>query len=139
MPWNVSWHDPGEGIVVFEPANPWTWAEYEEAAYQAQAMIGNKDYIVDTIYNLGNYFKMPNANALPHLQRVYASDPKNSGMIVAIGANRFVQALVKIIGSVMGGEARFRYVASMEEALVEIHQAQAERVAGERIATVETP
>jgi hypothetical protein len=120
MPWNISWYASAENIVVFEPVVPWTWDQYVEAALQAQAMIRSKDYTVDTIYNLEHGVNMPTANALPYFRKVYATDPPNSGAIMAVGSNKFIEALVGIITSVMGGKARFGFVATMDEALAQI-------------------
>ena len=130
MPWNVSWLDAEESIVTYEPVDPWTWEEFVEAIRQGQTMIREKEYIVDTVYQLHPPIVMPSANALGYFREVYATDPKNSGMNAVIGANPYVQTLVGIITAVMGGTSRFRFVSNMDEALAAIEEVRSGRATG---------
>jgi hypothetical protein len=127
MPWNALWYDEEETIILYEPVDPWTWEEFVDAIRRGQAMQRTKDHIVDIIYQLHEPIRMPSSSALSHFRDVYATDPENSGINTVIGASSFVESLVGITTSVMGGKGRFRFVSNMEEALAEIERVRAER------------
>jgi hypothetical protein len=127
MPWNALWYDKEEMIIMYEPVEPWTWEEFVDAIRRGQDMMREKPHFVDTIYNLHPPITMPSSSALGYFREVYATDPENSGINAVIGATSFVESLVSVITSVMGGKSRFKFVSGMEEALAVIEKARAER------------
>jgi hypothetical protein len=127
MPWNTLWYDEEETIILYEPVDPWTWEEFVDAIRRGQDMMRDKPHFVDTIYNLHPPIKMPSTSALGYFREVYATDPENSGINAVIGASAFVESLVGVTTTVMGGRSRFKFVSNMEEAAAEIEKARAER------------
>jgi hypothetical protein len=129
MDWKISWLDQAESILLYKPGELATWHEIEEGVRQGQAMIQNRLYTVDIVYQLNPYMHIPAGNPLLSFQTVSQSNPANAGMIVMVAAPTMVQTFARIATSMAGGGDMLRFVDTLDEAAAVIMEARARRVA----------
>ena len=121
MPWDVSWVDNEESILKLQPAEPWNWDDLEEAIRQYHTLAHGKDHDIDVIYALYRDIRLPNANLIPRVRQYLTDSPSNRGTIVFVDAPRFIQTMVDITSSVVGGSDKIRSANSVDEAVSLLH------------------
>lgn len=120
MPWNVSWADEQETIIILQPEEPWGWDELKEAINQYHKLAQSKDHDVDVIYALYRDIKLPNANLIPHVREYLLSSPSNRGTIMFVDAPSFIKKIVDITTKVHGSADKISNANSVEEAVSKI-------------------
>jgi len=120
MPWNVSWADEQETIILLQPEEPWGWEELREAIHRYHMLAQSKEHDVDVIYALYRGIKLPNANLLPYVREYLLSSPSNRGMIMFVDAPSFIMRIVDITTKVHGSADKISSANSVEEAVSRI-------------------
>ena len=122
MPYDISWLDDQESIMLISAEGRITWDEYHTVNDQAQALIKTLPYRVDTIFV--SKVGVPPGNPLPHFREVFQSwgALPNLGLIMAVETDRtrsFIKAAVEIAGRLMGYTmpVNTAFVSSIDEAL----------------------
>ena len=117
MPWNVSWADEQETIIMLQPEEPWDWGELKEAISRYHMLAESKEHDVDVIYVLYRGIKLPDSNLLPHVREYLLSSPSNRGSIVFVEAPNFIRTIVDITTKVHGSAEKISSANSVEEAV----------------------
>jgi hypothetical protein len=117
MPWNVSWADEQETIILLQPEEPLNWEELREAIHQYHTLAESKEHEVDVIYALYRDLKLPSANLLPHVREYLLTSPPNRGTIMFVDAPSFIKRIVDITTKVHGSADKISNADSVEEAI----------------------
>ena len=120
MPWNVSWADEQETIILLQPEEPWDWEELSDAIHRYHMLAESKEHEVDVIYALYRDIKLPNANLLPYVREYLLSSPSNRGTIMFVNAPNFIMKIVDIATKVHGSADKISSANSVEEAVSRI-------------------
>lgn len=125
----VAWHDDAHTIVRWVFPAHWTWADYDEAQDASNALLASVDYTIDAIGDLTASSGLPPA-ALTTYKNTLRRSAANTGLIVLVGANFFVRAMVSTLKVVVPSKtpgADFTFADTVEEAEALIRQRQAAR------------
>lgn len=88
---DVRWDDPDQTILFYQFADPWTWAEYAEAADREWEMLDDAPDIVDTIVDLTRVRHLPEEDR-KLLRFVAAHSHRKQGMLVLVGDENLTYA-----------------------------------------------
>ncbi len=94
----------------------WTWDEFYLSNDEASRILDESTIILDQIVDLRESGSIPKG-ALPHLTKIKYMDHPQLGLTVLVGANFFIQVMVKMMKSIKPdmGEA-LHLESSMEDA-----------------------
>lgn len=130
MPVAYSWHDPDKRVLLYSFSGKWAWDEVHQTFRASWEEVRQQDHMVDSISDLGDARNIP-PSALTHVRSLSQNRPKNTGVMVLVGASTFVtvsmQTFSQIFQTTLKRDVQVVFAKSMDEALAFIADKQAER------------
>lgn len=112
----VEWANAEKNVIRWRFVQPWTWEEFYIAQKQVHVMIDSVDGLVDCMFIPGKPLMIP-PNPTIHLRKIIAQRHRRLNLVILVGANRFLSALLQImVRWVPGFELQLRYVLSEQKA-----------------------
>jgi hypothetical protein len=127
----LSWYDDEEMILYFTFGKSWNWEEFFTLDAESNRLVGEKDYVVDSIFDFSSTVSIPE-KVLTNFARAAkgSGSHPNHGVTVAFG----VGMLMEILGRSVQRIVRSNHVViakDVDEALAIIGKQQASRVRSE--------
>ena len=129
MPITLKWDNEEKTIIRIDFVGEFTWDDINAIAHEEQVLLDSVEHKADFIVDLekvilpkdtlANFSKIVSTPIIMH---------PNAGLIVVIGTNRFVEAILNIFGSVYKQGEKIVTVASLEEAYKAIKEQQLRRL-----------
>lgn len=91
----VEWDDPEKTVLRYDFLEGWTWSDYLAAVEVSNPMMKSVGYTIDFIANF-EHSALPPLWTFAGFQRSRDYSPPNLGVIVVVGASRFVEALINL-------------------------------------------
>lgn len=129
MPITVRWYDEARTIVQWTFPDRWNWQDYDDAQMASNELLASVDHTVDVIGDLTAGSALPPA-ALSTYKRTLQRSADNTGVIVLVGGNVFVRAMVSALKAIVPKTAPgtdFTFAETIEAAEALIRQRQAAR------------
>lgn len=129
---SVTWDNAEKTVIRYDFEGSWSWDEAQQALAKVKVMMGTVDHVVDFIADLRSCRSQP-TDLLNKALQVARRTPANTGILVMVGANRFIQSLYTVFKRVyadLAGETMF--VDTLEDARAFIEQRRAQRRAQQR-------
>ncbi len=98
---DVAWDNPEKTVVRWAFSSAWTLAEFQAAADESRRLVQSVPHAVDLICDLDGTTYLPDG-FLPLLVATLESSSPNRELIVAVGANRQVEAGIRAFNQVYG-------------------------------------
>lgn len=98
MPVHTSWDNPEQTILCHEFERVWTEKDMHDALNQAFAMINSVPHQVDVILDMSGTKSAP--NLLSIFRRIERHMPRNTGLLVFVGAPGIIPQMLKIARNV---------------------------------------
>ncbi len=123
---DVAWDNPEKTVVRWLFSNTWTLAEFQSAAEESRRLVQSVPHAVDLICDLDGTSYLPDG-FLPLFVATLESSSPNRDLIVAVGANRQVEAGIKAFNQVYGPYMRLTVLlaTTIDEARAVIAQRRA--------------
>jgi hypothetical protein len=116
MPIQVTWGNPEKTILLETVEGEWTLADVYAMLKQANTMIASVPHTVDVIADLTNSQFTPN-NLFSALNDAQRNQPYNTGLIIAVKANRYLKAIADVAMKLWPETAQhYRFVDTVEQA-----------------------
>jgi hypothetical protein len=113
----VKWDDQLKTRVFVSYCPPWTWEEYDAAMNKAYQLVMSVEPTVDLLIYNPTESRLPQGNALGHIQRTVRVMPPNVGIIMIIETNRALKVIESILSRAdRAYGSRLVFVNSLEEA-----------------------
>jgi hypothetical protein len=131
--YRISWYDAEKTILVCEVTERWSWDETYAVVGEMNRWCSTVQHGVYTIFHFQNKgVLLPGGKtAIADIRKLIDTEHPNDELILFIGASALVNSLVNIAGQVYGMRNilnRFRFVYSMEEALIKIERHKTEKL-----------
>ncbi len=99
MPINVCWYNDEKTIALFNFVGDWTWGEY--GSLFEHPFVGTVPHRVDIIFDFTESAPLP-PNALSKFGKYDKTAPANTGYVVIVTTQHFMEVLVHIFNTVYG-------------------------------------
>lgn len=114
---HASWDNEEKTVIHSVDDGEWDWKDAYAITQQINEMIESVNHKVDLIIgdDTRRMGKIP-PNAVTHWHTAYRSLHPNVGLIVIVGANSFVRALVNVLIKITHSNSQIRMVSTLTEA-----------------------
>jgi len=128
--YRISWYDADKTILLCEVTERWSWDETYAVIHEMNRWCSAAQHGVYTIFHFHNKTALlpGGRTAIADIRKLIDNEHPNDQLILFVGASALVTSLVNIAGQVYGMRsilARFRFVYSLEEALLKIERHKA--------------
>lgn len=113
----VEWNGPDKRYVVAIYPGQWTWIDFAAFKEEVDTLIRSVPYEVGAIADVSASSLLP-TNASHNLSKAFGTAPANMGLVVNVGASRFLTIIINIVRRLVpSSPARnLIFVETMEEA-----------------------
>lgn len=111
------WDNGAKTVILAAIEDEWNWDDAYAIIRQINQMIESVNHRVDLIFGDRTPHKgrIP-PNAVTHWHNAYRSLPPNAGLIVIVGGDPFVRALLNAVIKLARASHRIQMVSTLEEA-----------------------
>jgi len=96
---SIRWLDDSKIVLSLEFESPWTWEEFSNASEQVNTMLDTLDHVADVIIDFRKSKGLP-AGFLSQARKMGSKSHPKRGIVVIVGANRFIQVAVDTVRAV---------------------------------------
>jgi hypothetical protein len=113
----VEWNGPDKRYVIATYPSHWTWDDFDAFKIEVDAMIQTVPYEVGAIADVSASGLLPK-DASQNISKAFNSAPANMGLVVNVGANRFLMIVTTIVRRLAprSPARNLIFVATMDEA-----------------------
>src|SRR5262245_39191443 len=106
---HASWDNDEKTVIHSVDDGTWDWNDAYAVTLQINEMIESVNHKVNLIIgdDSGRMCKVP-PNAVTHWHTIYRSLNPNAGLIIVVGANPFVRALINAVVKITGTRNQVR-------------------------------
>ncbi len=125
---SVNWLTNDEHAVLLTLQETSTWQDFDVAVNKAHELIAAKSISIPLVIKVQE--KLPDGNPMMHFSRAARNQPKNMGKIIIIAPSmvsfemRLMTRIIKIMKTIFPGKQFVTFVATYEEAVALVTQAQ---------------
>ena len=132
MPIEVRWGDEAHNYIYYRLIDPWDWDHYQAMCPNWRHLADEADGTVCTIVDFTETAHLPRG-VLVHLQKFVVNPHPNNGVIVMVGANPLIRAIINTMQRLYPKAAKsLTLVTTREEAMTQVKNANGELVCEER-------
>lgn len=114
------WDNEARTILYVDRTQKYDWDEFDRSVDETYVLITSVTHTVDMVIRIDSTTPIP-ANPMPHMKRMFQTEPNNLRFIIAIGAERtaynFQTVMIEMMMRVFSSVAKqMRFASSLEDA-----------------------
>lgn len=115
----VNWDNAQKTALYIRSEGSWTWEEFHQAFQDGTACVRSVDHSVDIIIHMVDFAaQRPPTNAFKHWLSAMHQVPDNTGLVILVPGNGWVQAFASAFLRVLGDRYPFKvaFAQTLDEA-----------------------
>lgn len=97
MPVSIKWDNENRNVLCISYVSPWTADEHQNAVKQFMLLMASTDQTIALIYDFTDGNILPPDALMRFMMGITQPRPKNTGMIVAVGADNMMIKVARIL------------------------------------------